>query len=108
MDQHLTGLVRKFVDEITSIPDEQFQDEESANEVCKKFSSKLDEFKDTTRYIASYMGAMVGYLHSRFYYNDALRVLNKILDDETGEEMHKMHNELKANEEKSRERYLRK
>ena len=102
MDQHLTGLVRKFVDEITSIPDEQFQDEESANEVCKKFSSKLDEFRDISRYIWSYMGSLLSYINVRYYYNDALQKLNKILDDETGEEMYKMYNELKANEDKSR------
>ena len=105
MDQQLKGLIKQFVDEITSIPDEQLQDEKSVSELYKKFNSKREEFRDTTRYIWSYMGALLSYINVKYYYNDALQKLNKILDDETGEEMHKIYNELKANEEQSRYKY---
>ena len=101
MDAPIKGFIRQFVDEITKIPDEYFQDEDLNDEVVKKFHDKEDEFRDTTTTLWSYMGLMVDYLRTRFWYNDALRALNKILDDETGEEMHEMYNKLKRTNYKS-------
>ena len=101
MDQQLKGFIRQFVDEITKIPDEQFQDEDLNDEVIKKFDDKVKEFKDITTTLSNYMGLITDYLRVRFYYNDALRALNKILDDETGEEIHELYNKLKCTKYKS-------
>jgi len=93
-------LIRQFVDEITKIPDEYFQDDDLNHELVEKFDEKVKEFQDITTTLSSYMGLMMHNLRTRFYYNDALRALNKILDDETGEEMYKIYKELKSDENK--------
>ena len=94
-------MIRQFVDEITKIPDEYFQDDDLNHELVEKFDEKVKEFQDITTTLSSYMGLMMHNLRTRFYYNDALRALNKILDDETGEEMHEMYNKLKRTKDKS-------
>ena len=67
MDSSIKGIVRKFIDELNELQDEQL-DRQSID----KLGFRVDEFEDKSKSISLHMRTIISYLYNRVSYKKSI------------------------------------